>query len=139
MGSVGYTIESHQGEGQLPGKASQQLRPFHKAAVNFSSPERIEGCLHSLPELVDFNAVNNADHPFCIQAKSAAPFDTFTHAEFKIAVANCAQWIKENVPLRPIASGADAFSKMAPVALFMESDFGLVIHEFALMSLGVPV
>jgi hypothetical protein len=115
-----------------------QLRPFIKAAVNFSSPERKEGCLHSLPELVDFNAVHNADHPFCIQAKSTPPFTTLSHAQFKAAVDRCAQWITENIQLTPLTK-ENALTKMAPVALFMESDIGLVIHQFALMTLGVPV
>ncbi|KAK7419763.1 hypothetical protein QQX98_003135 [Neonectria punicea] len=112
------------------------VRPFVKPAVNFASLERLDGCLHSLPELVDFNAQNNADHPFCIQAKSDG-LDTFTHADFKTAVANCAAWIKENVPLRA-STEPNGLTKMAPVALFMQSDFGLVIHEFALLSIGVP-
>ncbi|KAK7430456.1 hypothetical protein QQZ08_002975 [Neonectria magnoliae] len=112
------------------------VRPFVKPAVNFASLERLDGCVHSLPELVDFNAQNNADHPFCIQAKSDG-LDTFTHADFKTAVSNCAAWIKENVPLRE-STEPNGLTKMAPVALFMQSDFALVIHEFALLSIGVP-
>ncbi|KAH6896732.1 hypothetical protein B0T10DRAFT_602160 [Thelonectria olida] len=112
------------------------VRPFVKPAVNFASTERIDGCLHSLPELVDFNAQNNATHPFCVQAK-ADGVDVFTHADFKTAVSNCARWIKENVPLRE-TTDPEATTKMAPVALFMQSDFALVVHEFALLSIGVP-
>ncbi|KAF7554687.1 hypothetical protein G7Z17_g2694 [Cylindrodendrum hubeiense] len=112
------------------------VRPFVRPAVNFASVKRIEGCLHSLPELVDFNAQNNAAHRFCIQAKSDG-LDTFTHADFKVAVSNCARWIQDNVPLRE-STEPNAVTKMAPVALFMQSDFGLVVHEFALLSLGVP-
>jgi hypothetical protein len=114
------------------------IRPFARPAVNFASTERLEGCMHSLPELVDFNAVNNASHPFCIQAASSGALDTITHGEFKVAVSRCAAWLKENLPIRP-AAGEKALTKMAPVALFMQSDIGLVIHEFALMSIGVPV
>jgi hypothetical protein len=114
------------------------IRPFVRAPVNFASPEKLEGCIHSLPELVDFNAVNNESHPFCVQAKATGPFDTITHGEFKVAVLKCAEWIRENLPLQP-TTGDKALTKMAPVALFMESDIGLAIHEFALMSIGVPV
>lgn len=113
-------------------------RPFIRPATNYASPEKLEGFLNSLPELVDFNAVNNAAHPFCIQAKPTPPFDTITHGEFKVAVSRCAAWLKENLPLGP-ALMPKSLTKMAPVALLMESDFGLVVHEFALMSLGVPV
>ncbi|KAF7562622.1 hypothetical protein G7046_g1521 [Stylonectria norvegica] len=115
---------------------SATVRPFVKPAVNFVSTQRLEGCLHSLPELVDFNAIHNATHPFCIQAK-ADGLDTFSHADFKVAVANCAAWIRENVPLKE-TTDPNALTKWAPVALFMQSDFGLVLHEFALLSLGVP-
>ncbi|GAB1313202.1 Adenylate-forming reductase stbB [Madurella fahalii] len=113
------------------------IRPFIRPATNYASPEKLEGFLHSLPELVDFNAVNNAAHPFCIRAKPTPPFDTITHGEFKVAVSRCAAWLKENLPLGP-ALMPKSVTKMAPVALLMESDFGLVVHEFALMSLGVP-
>ncbi|KXX82807.1 L-aminoadipate-semialdehyde dehydrogenase large subunit [Madurella mycetomatis] len=113
------------------------VRPFIRPTTNYASPQKLEGFLHSLPELVDFNAANNAAHPFCIQAKPTPPFDTITHGEFKVAVSRCAAWLKENLPLGP-ALMPTSLTKMAPVALLMESDFGLVVHEFALMSLGVP-
>ncbi|PSR83578.1 hypothetical protein BD289DRAFT_410634 [Coniella lustricola] len=114
-----------------------RVRPFAKAKVNFVSTERVPDCLHSLPELVDYNAIHNADHTFCVQGKPGGQFDYFSHADFKIAVANCAEWIRSNVPLKEL-TGSDAMSKMAPVALFMQSDYGLVVHEFALLSLGIP-
>lgn len=112
--------------------------PFVKPAVNFAFKDRLEDCIHSIPELIDFNSIHNENHPFCIQAKSDAPSDIFTHGDFKIALANCIQWIRDNVPLRK-TTNPKARTKMAPVALFMQSDFGLVIYEFALISLGVPV
>ncbi|GKT46887.1 adenylate-forming reductase Nps11 [Colletotrichum spaethianum] len=114
-----------------------QIRPFVKPAVNFASEKRLEGHFHSLPELIDFNAVHNPSHPFCIQAKPTEPFDTITHAEFKVAVSRCMAWLKDNIPIRGVA-GNKSSTKMAPVALFMESDVGLVIYEFALISMGVP-
>ncbi|KAI9152366.1 Non-canonical non-ribosomal peptide synthetase ascB [Paramyrothecium foliicola] len=116
---------------------SGELKPFIKAPANFASPERLERHIHSLPELIDFNAQNNGDHPFCIQAKPTGELDTITHADFRIAVANCARWLKENLPLGPARSD-NALTRKAPVALFMESDFGLVVHEFALLSLQIP-
>lgn len=120
------------------GVNGSHIVPFVKPKVNFASAERLDGCIHSLPELVDFNSLNNSNHTFCVQAKSAEPFDTITHGEFKVAVSKCAAWLKENLPIRP-TNDEKALTKMAPVALFMESDIGLVIHEFALMSIGVPV
>ncbi|KAJ0165996.1 L-2-aminoadipate reductase, partial [Colletotrichum tanaceti] len=92
--------------------------------------------------LIDFNAAHNPSHPFCVQAKAAGPFDTVTHAEFKVAVSRCAAWLKENLPLTSAgdnkSDSAASNKTMAPVALFMESGVGLVMHEFALMSIGVP-
>ncbi|CAN8103575.1 unnamed protein product [Discula destructiva] len=111
--------------------------PFVKAVLNFTSNVRLKDCLHSVPELIDFNATHNANHPFCIQAKSNAEPDIFTHGEFKVAAANCVQWLRDNVPLRE-TTDPKALTRMAPVALLMQSDVGLVIHEFALISLGVP-
>ncbi|WQF86924.1 Putative AMP-dependent synthetase/ligase domain, phosphopantetheine binding ACP domain, AMP-binding [Colletotrichum destructivum] len=121
-----------------PKAAAGSIRPFKRPAVNFESDKRLDGHLHSIPELIDFNATHNPSHPFCVQAKPTDPFDTVSHAEFKVAVSRCAAWLKQNLPLRQASGGNSAATKMAPVALFMESDVGLVIHEFALMSIGVP-
>ncbi|KAH7305896.1 hypothetical protein B0I35DRAFT_483651 [Stachybotrys elegans] len=116
---------------------SSQVRPFNKAPIDFVSTKRQPGAVCSLPELVDYNAQHNSSHNFCIQGKPGGEFDTFTHADFKVAAANCAKWLKANLPLGP-SQAPNAITKNAPVALFMESDFGLVVHEFALLSLGIP-
>jgi hypothetical protein len=112
--------------------------PFVKGELHFTSNVRLKDHLHSIPELIDFNAHHNADHPFCIQANSCAEPNIFTHGDFKIAVANCAQWLRDKVPIRE-TTDPKALTKMGPVALLMQSDVGLVIHEFALISLGAPV
>ncbi|KAK4172027.1 L-aminoadipate-semialdehyde dehydrogenase large subunit [Triangularia setosa] len=119
-----------------PTSNAPEVKLFIKAVLNYASPDRLSGCLHSLPELIDFNALNNPSHPFCIQAKSTAPHATITHGEFKVAASRCAGWLKGNLPLGP-AVIEDSVTKMAPVALLMESDFGLVLHEFALMAMGI--
>ncbi|KAK4200400.1 L-aminoadipate-semialdehyde dehydrogenase large subunit, partial [Triangularia verruculosa] len=119
-----------------PTSNAPEVKPFIRAVLNYASPDRLSGCLHSLPELIDLNALSNPSHPFCIQAKSTAPHDTITHGEFKVAASRCAGWLKGNLPLGP-AVIPDSVTKMAPVALLMESDFGLVLHEFALMAMGI--
>ena len=116
--------------GSVP-QAFQSSRPFKRPSINYSSVNRLDDHIHTLPELVVFNSKHNRDHLFGIQARSTAPWDYFTHGDFKNAVVNCAKWIEENVPLNR--------ETKAPVALFMESDFGLMIYEFALMSIGIPV
>ncbi|PYH92915.1 acetyl-CoA synthetase-like protein [Aspergillus ellipticus CBS 707.79] len=118
-------------------KASPELRPFVRAAVNFSSAERQPGCLHSVLELIDFNAVHNTEHPFCIQARPSGPHDVITHGQFKTAVDGCAQWMEESVLAGDRGKGT-AFTDVAPVALLMDSDVGLLIHQFALLKIGVP-
>lgn len=114
------------------------MRPFVKAKVDFFSSERKEDHVHSLPELIDFNAVHNPDHLFCIQARSNAPFINVTNAQFKVAVDQCAQWIADNVKLPSVAT-KNGLAERPPVALLMESDFGLIVHQFALVSMGIPV
>jgi acyl-CoA synthetase (AMP-forming)/AMP-acid ligase II len=114
------------------------MRAFVKAKVDFFSSERKEDHVHSLPELIDFNSVHNPDHLFCIQARSNAPFINVTNAQFKIAVDQCAQWIANNVKLSSVAT-KNGLAEKPPVALLMESDFGLIVHQFALISLGIQV
>lgn len=114
------------------------MRAFVKAKVDFFSSERKEDHVHSLPELIDFNAIHNPDHLFCIQARSNEPFINVTNAQFKVAVDQCAQWIADNVKL-PTAATKNGLVERPPVALLMESDFGLIVHQFALVSMGIPV
>jgi acyl-coenzyme A synthetase/AMP-(fatty) acid ligase/nucleoside-diphosphate-sugar epimerase len=116
---------------------SGTVRPFNKAPSDFKSPTRMDGYFHTLHELVDYNAIHNASHPFCIQGKSGGELDTFTHGDFKVAVSNCVAWLKKNLKLGASAN-PNGLTKNAPVALFMESNFGLVVHEFALLALGIP-
>ncbi|PTB42567.1 hypothetical protein M441DRAFT_137694 [Trichoderma asperellum CBS 433.97] len=113
------------------------MRPFVKAKVDFFSSERKENYVHSLPELIDFNAVHNPDHLFCVQARSNEPPINVTNAQFKLAVDQCAQWIATNVKL-PTAATKNGLAERPPVALLMESDFGLIVHQFALVSMGIP-
>lgn len=142
MGGIDQHLSEEQPKVVAPrvadGVSGAHVRPFVRPAVNFASDKRLEGHLHSLPELIDFNAVHNPSHTFCVQAKSTGCFDTISHAEFKVAVSRCAAWLRKNLPIRKTSGGASV-TEHAPVALFMESDVGLVIYEFALMSIGVPV
>lgn len=110
-----------------------QLRPFVRAKVDFFSPEKKPDHIRSLPELIDFNAIHNPDHIFCIQAQPDNSFVRVTCRQFKEAIDRCAWWMVEN----KVAQNGD--NKRTPVALLMESDLGLLIHQFALLSLGIPV
>ena len=92
----------------------------------------------SLVELIDFNSTHNASHTFCLRAKPDGSLSPVTYAEFKTAVSRCASWAQG---VLPTASPGDdkATTGRAPVALLMESDVGLVIHEFGLISIDTPL
>ncbi|KAL7916733.1 acetyl-CoA synthetase-like protein [Trichoderma velutinum] len=113
------------------------MRSFVTANVDFFSAEKKDNYVHSLPELIDFNAVHNPDHNLCIQTRSTEPSINVTNAQFKVAIDQCAQWISENVKLPPVTP-KNGLTDKHPVALLMESDFGLLVHQFALVSMGIP-
>lgn len=116
-----------------------------------STPEKDE--IRTLPELLEWNARENPDHVFCVQAEKRSrdgesdnPYEmtSITNADFKRAVGRCVRWLEGNVPgLKDIGPPGDDAEKPAgkppTVALLMESDVGILIHLFALMSIGVPV
>lgn len=118
---------------------ASSLRPFVRAKVDFFSPEKKDQHVRSLPELIDFNSIHNKDHVFCIQAQPDDSFVKVTCRQFKAAITRCAQWITETIKLPPAHVSENGETKRAPVALLMESDLGLLIHQFALISLGIPV
>lgn len=110
------------------------MKAFVRAEFDVESPaprtaDQSDSRVQSLTELIDFNSLHNASHPFCVQTKSDGSLHAVTHAAFKTAVSRCADWARDEVA----ASVAGE-----PVALLMESDVGLVVHEFALISIQTP-
>lgn len=118
--------------------------PFHKANVDLRTGANAS--IQTVPELIEYNALHNPDHCFCIQAQKQVQ-DTgpqllsVSHRRLKHAIARCQAWLQTVVVRSTFASSNNDGSvpKNAPVALFVESDVGLLIHLFALMGLGVPV
>lgn len=129
----------------------------HIMSVNQELTKHFSRCVHkaddpdgvssvrSLPELVDYNSKENRDYPFCIQGKASGgeneSFQTISHAEFQKACGRCAGnlvWTIAEIVL-PSQQQDGAFVKGRPVALFINSDVGLLIYMVALMGLGVPV
>ena len=110
------------------------MKAFIRAEFDLESPtpreDHDDSRVQSLTELIDFNALHNAAHPFCIQAKSDGSLHTVTHAACKVSVSRCVDWAR-NAVAAPAAG--------EPVALLMESDVGLVVHEFAFISMQTPV
>ncbi|KAK7994014.1 hypothetical protein PG989_007395 [Apiospora arundinis] len=117
------------------------IRPFVRAKFDLTSDRSLDdedtNRVQSLIELIEFNSTHNASHPFCLQAKSDGSLSPVTHATFKAAVSRCATWAQDTLS-STVNDDYKATGGRAPVALLMESDVGLVIHEFGLMSIGTP-
>jgi len=118
---------------------------FQRPIISFAGKD--EHAVRSVPELIDFNAKFNGNYIFCIQVEKALHEDSpsllhVTHAELKNAICRCAQWIcssvQELVLPEMTADGAPS-RKGPPIALLLDSDVNLLVHTYALMSLGVPV
>jgi acyl-CoA synthetase (AMP-forming)/AMP-acid ligase II len=117
---------------------------FSRANINLQTQD--DTSIQTVPELIEYNATNNPHHPFCIQAQKqsqdARPrLLSVSHLQLKRAIAQCQAWLVNTlVELKlPSISSDGTVYKGPPVALYVESDVGLLIHLFSLMSLGVPV
>ncbi|KAL6231238.1 hypothetical protein BDW75DRAFT_244087 [Aspergillus navahoensis] len=123
---------------------NQQLRPLQRPVIRLYPARDETGLIRTLPEVIEFNARANPDHVFCLQAKkcphsSALSLVSVTNCQLKQAVSQCAAWLKSHLQLQLPTVVDGAVKKGAPIALLMESDIGLLIHEMALIGLGVPV
>lgn len=103
-----------------------------------------ETTIQCLPDLVEFNAIHNPDHLFCLQAGvevEHAQSTKITFAEFARAVEQCGYWIRTKVPSAtpPVLTEEGGLRKASPVALLLGSDLGLFMYLVALLSLNVPV
>ena len=120
---------------------------FKPASIKLQSREEDRNAIRTVPELIDFNAEHNAEQLFCLQAtrevQNAPPAKlvAITHIQLKHAILRCStRLVTEIAELKqPYKNDEGQLVKCQPVALFVESDVGLLIHLFALMSLGVPV
>jgi len=120
---------------------------FQRASFDSSCPPE-NGQIRTIPELIEYNARVNPNHPFCLQAQKSTDLFakklellTITHLQLKNAILRCSEWFKESIEgleLPKISSGGK-ITKGRPVALFIGSDVGMLFHLFALMGLGVPV
>ncbi|KAF2135592.1 uncharacterized protein K452DRAFT_281299 [Aplosporella prunicola CBS 121167] len=125
------------------------MTAFKPPTINLRSTDPSKDEIRSLPELLEFNARNNPNHIFCIQAEKSRSndetdgldFQRISHLQFSDAVRACSQWLQEHVPelKTPQRNEQNEVIKGPPIALLMESDVGILIHIMALMSLGVPL
>ncbi|RAK98995.1 putative NRPS-like enzyme [Aspergillus ibericus CBS 121593] len=121
--------------------------PFRRPPVDLYPVEGAEeSSVHSLPEIIEFNAQANPDHLFCIQATKEADGSSgacrVSNQQLRDAVANCAKWLQDRVTALQVPAPATEdgqVQKGPPVALLMDSGLGLFLHQMALIGLGVPV
>jgi acyl-CoA synthetase (AMP-forming)/AMP-acid ligase II len=122
---------------------------FIPAKIDTRLPTDQRDNIRSLPELIEHNARHNPNHIFCVQARKKSSTELarpglleVTHLQLKTAIIQCSRWLVAHVGelRRPHKDGdSDKIIRGPPIALFMESDIGILIHLFSLLSLGVPV
>ena len=105
-------------------------------------PKSDKSAIRCLPDLVEYNAAENPNHLFCVQALRRQGsfredlFRSITFIEFEKSVRRCSYWIQSKTGGHLCDR---SLQKSPPIALFLESDIGLFIHIVALLSLNVPV
>ncbi|KAL6711555.1 hypothetical protein ACN47E_004489 [Coniothyrium glycines] len=129
---------------------SPTQRPFQRARFDALEKQtaKIDN-IKSLLDLIRFNAENNPDHIFCVQAlwdasggdanSSLSGYSSYriSFKELRDAVETCSSWIENDMDIFNKSSGHD--TKVAPAALYMESDVSLFLYIVALLALNVPV
>ncbi|KAL8766520.1 MAG: hypothetical protein Q9209_006736 [Squamulea sp. 1 TL-2023] len=129
---------------------AEQKRAFIRPALNISESSRKQSSnvqsndasIRSLLDLVDFDAIHNPDHVFCLQEiKTTFELRRITYRELATAVEACTIWLSHQgiAPSSRPRNGEAPEKKPPPVALLMGSDITLLIYLLALMRLGIPV
>lgn len=128
--------------GAIPSTYALAEGRFLRATIDLKD----QNCgIRTIAELIDFNARENPNLPFCVQARDlgqegAVEFVTVSHVQLQHAVARCSAHLKRNIVLQlPTPNRSGQLSKGPPIALLAESDFGLLLHALSLISLGIPV
>ncbi|KAI1075860.1 hypothetical protein F5B20DRAFT_558202 [Whalleya microplaca] len=127
---------------------------FKRAELRLSQPSS-QISIRTMPELVDYNAIVNPTALFCLQAIKAAngvngDSDVggavpgtipMTMSQLRDAIVRCQADLYGLLPdiKSPVIEQDGSITKNKVVALFLDSDVGLLIHLFALLGLGVPV
>ena len=96
--------------------------------------------IHSLLDLVDFNAARNPDHVFCLQeVKHGFDLHKLTFKGLADAVEICTTWLGHAIVGLASSNRNGEREKPTAVALLMGSDITLFIYILALMRIGIPV
>lgn len=96
--------------------------------------------IHSLLDLVDFNAARNPDHVFCLQeVKHDFDLHKLTFKGLADAVEICTAWLGHAIVGLASSKRNGEREKPTAVALLMGSDITLFIYILSLMRIGIPV
>lgn len=127
------------------GSPSQPKQAFKPADIDLKQPLDCAP-IRTIPELIEFNARANPDALYCVQALRPKDEQTTKASQVTMCQLRNAVW-QCSGDLRGWVVGLDDSSalidaqgqvKPDPVALLLDSDIGLLIHLFSLLSLGVP-
>ena len=97
-----------------------------------------DGTVKSLPDLVEFNALNNPDHLFGIQnanAQDASPCE-ITFSQLQTAVEYASFWLVRTGCTNGRTQRQDS---VRPVGIILGSDISIFIYMAALLRIGTPV
>ena len=122
-----------------PHLSSPFVRPT--LAVESTTDASPEQALRTLPELVAFNALHNANHIFCIQYYhnlDTTPLQV-TYSALHEASLRCCAWLEKQQLARTPALIRPEIVDNAPIAILMSSDVSWFIAFLALLRLGIPV
>lgn len=127
------------------GSPLQFKRAFKPANLDLKQ-HSASSSIRTIPELIEYNAKVNPDALFCVQALKPQDEQTrrasqVTVRQLRNAVWQCSGDFRGWLVGIDDSSSSDEVQthvKPDPVALLLDSDIGLVIHLFSLLSLGVP-
>ena len=107
--------------------------------LRLRSPDQRD--IRTISELVEYNALHNPDHVFCIQARRHQESISVSCFQLKQAIVQCSDWLIAYVKELELPQEDEdgVLRKGRPVALAMDSDIGLLVHLLSFLSLGVPV
>ncbi|KAI1367018.1 hypothetical protein F5Y08DRAFT_350351 [Xylaria arbuscula] len=120
-----------------------QMEAFVRAKASLEPTA--QDSLRTLPQLVQYHAENNPNYLFCLQAEKRhvteepSRIQEITYSTLQQAILHCQLWLNSQVARAQVGTQSGHYTKPAPVALLMESDFGLAVYLLSLMGLGVPV
>lgn len=127
------------------GSPSEAKRAFKPANLELKQ-NSASSSIRTIPELIEYNAKVNPDALYCVQALKPPDEETgrasqVTMRQLRSAIWRCSgdlrAWLV-GLEDSSASNEGETYVKPDPVALLLDSDIGLVIHLFSLLSLGVP-